>query len=118
MGRRDDTGALRELPAATGPRMPDNAPPPLAQLTTADLDPTTLAALFADLRAYTEVVEVQVKGGATAYAGNAGLDQAESQLLAGVVRAIQVRYRWQGQAWMDTLMRLGDGRLRIVRCSA
>lgn len=89
---------------------------PLAQLTSADLDPAALEALFADLAALTEIEAVQVKGTATAYAGAAGLDEARRQLAAGA-RGIQIRYRWRGEAWWDTLIRTPAG-VRLVRTRA
>jgi hypothetical protein len=90
---------------------------PLAELTTADLDAATLDELFADIANQTTVDEVLVKGAATAYAGTSGLDEARSQFLGGA-RGLQIRYRWQGEAWWDTLVRLGDGRIRLVRTRA
>lgn len=85
----------------------------MSPLTTADLDPSTLAALFADLEALTEIDEVLIKGATTSHAGVAGLAQARLALEHGA-RAIQIRYRWAGQAWLDTLMRTPDG-VRLVR---
>ena len=88
---------------------------PLAQLIAADLDAATLAALFADL-ALTEIDEVLVKGAAEAHAGGAGLAEAQRRLAEGA-RGIQIRYRWQGEAWWDTLVRTPTG-IRLVRSRA
>lgn len=86
-------------------------------LTTAELDPATLAALFSDLATQTTVETVLVKGDATAYAGSSGLEEARRLFLAGA-HGLQIRYRWQGETWWDTLVRLGDGRIRLVRTRA
>lgn len=96
--------------------MSDDAAIPLARLTTADLDPATLDALFADIAALTTVDEVLVKGAATAYAGSAGLAEGRRLLEAGA-RGLQIRYRWQGEAWWDTLVRTPNG-IRLVRSPA
>lgn len=93
-----------------------NEPIPLAQLTTADLDEATLASLFADIATLTTVDEVLVKGAETAYAGSAGLEQARQLLVAGA-RGMQIRYRWNGEAWWDTLVRTPAG-IRLVRTRA
>lgn len=88
-------------------------PIPLAGLTTADLDATTLAALFADIAALTEVLEVQVKGAERSHAGATDLEGARRQLEAGA-RGMQMRYRWDGGLWCDTLVRTPAG-IRLVR---
>ncbi|MEK7415377.1 MAG: hypothetical protein AAB263_18880 [Planctomycetota bacterium] len=89
---------------------------PLAELTSAELDAATLAALFADIGSLTIVDEVLVKGSATAYAGAAGLSEAQQLLAAGAI-GLQIRYRWQGEAWWDTLIRTQHG-YRLVRSRA
>lgn len=86
---------------------------PLARLTTADLDPETLAALFSDLGTLVEIDEVLIKGDATAYAGAIGLAEAQRALAAGA-RGIQIRYRWAGECWLDTLMS-GPAGIRLIR---
>jgi hypothetical protein len=91
-------------------------PIPLATLTTAVLDDTTLAVLFDDIATLTTVDEVQIKGAAQAYAGAAGLDEGRRLLAAGA-RGLQIRYRWNGEAWWDTLIRTPAG-IRLVRCPA
>ncbi len=42
------------------------------------------------------------------------LEQAEGLLLAGAIPRLQIRYRWKGQQWIDTLQRDADG-FHIVR---
>ncbi len=86
---------------------------PLAPLTSAMIDEGTLQALFDDLIALTAIELVQVKGGPTDHAGAYSLDDGRRAFQAGA-RGLQVRYRWQGDTWMDTVMRTPDG-TRIVR---
>lgn len=86
---------------------------PLARLTTADLDPEVLSALFSDLATLVEIDEVLIKGDATAYAGVTGLAEAQRALADGA-RGIQIRYHWAGKGWLDTLMRNTNG-VRLVR---
>ena len=89
---------------------------PLARLTTAVLDAETVEALFLDLATQVEVDSVLIKGQAGTYAGLAGLDAARQALAAGA-RGIQIRYRWAGAGWLDTLLSTPAG-VRLVRSSA
>ena len=86
---------------------------PLARLSIADLDAESLAALFSDLSTLVEIDEVLIKGEAAAYAGAAGLVEAQ-RALAGGARGVQIRYRWAGDGWLDTLLNV-PGRVRLVR---
>lgn len=89
---------------------------PLPDLHTADLDPATFAALFDDLERDAEVLDVLVKGAPTTHASEVPvtLREAQAMLAAGVVRGVQVRYRWEGAEWRDTLLRLPTT-IRVVR---
>ncbi len=80
------------------------------------LDAPRLAELFADLAEYAEITAILLKGGAAQYAGEqeVTLAQAHAQLAAGAVRGAQIRYRFEGRAWCDTLLH-GPGGLRVVR---
>jgi len=82
----------------------------------ADLDAASVSALFTDLSAMAQVLEVRVKGGAQAYAGGAsvGLLEARGSFERREVLGVQVRYLHDGGEWCDTLMRAGDA-VRIVR---
>lgn len=86
---------------------------PLTRLTRADLDPETLEALFNDLSTQVEIDTVLIKGDTTTRAAVGGLAEARKALADGA-RAIQIRYRWQGEGWFDTLMRTAGG-IRLVR---
>ena len=81
------------------------------------IDGAGLAALFADLTCCTEVLEALEKGAPTARAasGTRGLGALLTGLLEGTVRAAQVRYRFQGQLWSDTILRT-PAAFRVVRC--
>jgi hypothetical protein len=85
------------------------------ELTEAVLDAATLDALFADLAAHADVLDVFVKGGPDRRAreGTADLTAARA-LLDGEARGVQIRYRWDGDEWRDTVMRAPGG-FRVIR---
>ena len=92
--------------------------PELPELAQGMLDAAGLEALFRDLAACAIVEELQVKGGAQAYATGAGtLEGAWAALEHGGARGVQLRYRFQGQDWVDTILRAGNG-WRLVRARA
>ena len=78
-----------------------------------------IAALRNDLRAHAVVTSVMEKGAAQLRANSSqpahDLEPSIERLLTGEVRAIQVRYAFDGHDWTDTLMRLSEG-FRLVRC--
>lgn len=88
----------------------------LAPLTQADLDEETLQALLRDWLESTQVLEVTIKGGATlrAQSANQSLPELVAKVQCGELRGVQVRYRWNGKGWLDTLLRSGP-LVRIVR---
>jgi hypothetical protein len=91
----------------------------LPELHQAVLGSAEVDALFADIAALTEVVEVSVKGRALAGAGEGGttLAIARGALAAGAVCGVQIRYRHRGVEWWDTLLRAQDG-VKLVRIEA
>jgi hypothetical protein len=91
--------------------------PPLATLVEAVLNDAQVEQLFSDLANHASVDGVLAKSGPREHAGTGNLDLAEAkrQLLSGAVRALQVRYRFDGTEWSDTLLRVPGG-VRIVRC--
>ncbi len=97
------------------PTLPDG--PPVPMMVEGLLDPPTLSALFADLQAATTGVSVREKGDPKGYAGTdeLPLSVALARLLTGVSRAVQVRYRYDGHDWTDTVVALPTG-FRVVRC--
>lgn len=90
----------------------------MLDLETAELDATALSQLFADVAAHTELVAVLVKGAAESLAegGSVTLDDALARLQRRAVRGVQLRYRYQGREWWDTLVALpGVDTVRVVR---
>jgi hypothetical protein len=93
--------------------------PELPPLWQAELDDPALDQLLADLAAAAEVHSVQAKGDARALAPTdpLTLDAAGRRLKAGEVRGVQVRYRYDGRDWTDTLLRTPAG-YRLTRIAA
>jgi hypothetical protein len=91
----------------------------LPDLQDALLDPGTLAQLFFDLSQLAEVLEIRVKGAPTALATEelTTLEAARTALASGAAMAVQLRYRFEGRLWLDTLMRTPSG-VRIVRMAS
>jgi hypothetical protein len=77
------------------------------------LDESEVDALFADIEALATVVAIAVKSGPRERSdGRAEMHDARHALRAGA--AVQIVYRYDGQAWCDTLIARGD-RTRLVR---
>ncbi|WP_437475844.1 hypothetical protein WME75_24615 [Sorangium sp. So ce1014] len=95
---------------------------PLPPLQEAVLDEATLEQLFLDIVGAAELVSVSLKAGATARAGDrpragSGGDElalARRALGDGTALGVQIRYRFGGSEWCDTLLRLPSG-VRLVR---
>lgn len=87
---------------------------PLPELQDAVMAPDTVAQLFRDLGSLPQVLEIRVKGHATAYGVEVppSLDEARAALGAGA--SVQIRYSHQGSLWCDTLMP-NSGGVRLVR---
>jgi len=94
--------------------LPDT--PQLADLHEALLDAPTLDRLFDDIAAATELLEVTIKGGRLQRAGDAPvqLEAARALLASGAARGVQIRYRFEGAEWWDTLLTVSEG-VRLVR---
>lgn len=105
-------------PAPDLPRPHGEGPavPPMWQAT---LDPAALAQLFTDLRAAAEVESVRGKADPRGYAPADALtlDAAHARLTAGELTGVQIRYRFDGHDWTDTVLRAAGG-FRLVRCRA
>ena len=103
-------------PAVELPR-PHGEGPPVPPMWQADLDAAAVGQLFADLGAAAEVLSIQGKGGAQKYASPdpLALDTARDRLASGEIAGVQVRYRYDGGEWIDTLLRAAGG-FRLVRC--
>lgn len=89
---------------------------PLPELRQADLDAAELRALVDDLAAHASVRAVVARGaaGAPGDGGPVELDRVPALLGSGAVRAVQVRYTYQGAEWVDTLT-AGGGGVRLIR---
>ena len=89
--------------------------PALPELHQGNLDADALRALFQQLAAVAEVGGVLINGRpAAGGSGEVTLSEALDLLLAGSVRGVQVRYRFEGSHWVDTVMPGTDG-FRLVR---
>ncbi len=89
----------------------------LPEVFDSELDAAAVDALFRDLAALASPPEISLKHGATRYAEQApalDLVAARSALLAGDVRAVQIRYLHEGKPWCDTLTRARSG-FRLIR---
>ena len=97
------------------PQFTDGPPVPLMDEGT--IDPTTLRQLFADLTTVATVLAVREKGDPREYAGDAELSPpaALDRLVNGTTRAIQIRYRYDGFEWTDTVLAAPPG-FRVIRC--
>jgi hypothetical protein len=96
-----------------------NEPPPLPELETGEFDEPTLDRLFEDIARDAQIVAVLLKGGAEVLAEGGGvtLAGARERLRSRSVRGVQLRYRYRGEEWWDTLIAASD-RVRIVRMRA
>ncbi|RBP45184.1 hypothetical protein DES53_103181 [Roseimicrobium gellanilyticum] len=95
-----------------------NAPlPPLPELHGGMLNNETLAQLFEDYSHCTTVTEIIPKHAAQSHVpeqSHLTLASAQELLRTGSVRALQVRYHFDGGEWWDTIMTLPEG-FRLVR---
>ena len=96
--------------------MPDS-PLKLPPLQQAMLDAATVDALFADLASCTRVLAVVPKRVLRTMTEEAPIDLAAARagLRDGSLRGVQIRYRYDGREWCDTLMPMAGGSARLVR---
>ncbi|MFW5877014.1 MAG: hypothetical protein ACOCXM_09775 [Myxococcota bacterium] len=89
---------------------------PLPDVHQAVLDGAGLDDLLRDVELAAELLGVTVKGGAHVHAdeGEIPLSDARELLLDGAVRGMQLRYRFEGAEWWDTILRTPGG-FRVVR---
>lgn len=95
----------------------ESAPPELPALHTTLLDLAQVEQLLRDIETCTELVEVLPKYAAQGHVPDAAgisLADARTLLATRAVRGLQLRYRYDGADWWDTLMFAGD-RVRVVR---
>ncbi|MFT4547208.1 MAG: hypothetical protein ACI9UA_001722 [Pseudoalteromonas tetraodonis] len=92
-------------------------PEALPELTESVLDAGQIENLFRDIGALTQVVEIIPKHGRRDYVDDTAsldLEAAQERLLDGSFRGLQIRYRYDGSLWWDTLIGHPEG-FRIVR---
>lgn len=91
----------------------DQTLPPMSEIV---LDDEQLAALFDDLQRLVRIDRIVIKTGRgrADAAGPQCLDEAHAMLAQRTVRGVQIRYRYDGAAWCDTLMPVAQG-IRLVR---
>lgn len=96
---------------------PHGEGPPVPPMWQADLDAGAFEQLFADLTTSAEVLSIQGKAGAGRYAATEPLTlaSAHESLASREITGVQIRYRFEGCEWIDTLLRVGFV-LRLVRC--
>jgi len=107
------TSRALDLTAGTDPEIE------LPELSEAELDEVGLRALFRDIALATEIDEIRCKQAPAQRADPSGIsaDEALEWLLEGRVRGVQVRYRYQGESWCDTILATAGGH-RVVRVAA
>lgn len=104
------------------PANPDAGNPPsppkgMPELLEAVVDASLVARYFEDLARCAEVGEVIPKRAARERACVERpwtLEEAKTAILAGEVRGVQIRYRYAGEEWWDTLIAQENG-VRMVR---
>ena len=89
-----------------------NFEPELTELLEAEWARDQVLQLFLDLTAGAEVQHVQLRTASDDR--RATLAEAESAFIEGCVKAIQVRYRFEGDLWSDTIVP-GDPTTKIIR---
>jgi len=96
--------------------MPDS-PLKLPPLQQTILDAATVEALFTDLASGTRVLAVVPRRAARTMAADAPIDLAAAHvgLRDGSLCGVQIRYRYEGREWCDTLMPLPGDTARLVR---
>jgi hypothetical protein len=90
--------------------------PPMPELEEGNLDAAGLESLLRDVGACADLLEVILKGNASSRAATAGVDlgAAKEALMARTCRAAQLRYRYAGVEWWDTVLVSPTG-WRVVR---
>lgn len=102
---------------STSSAAPGETTPPLPALHSTILDAAQLEQLLGDIEACTEIVEILPKyasRGQVADTAQVTLIQARELLATRAVRGLQLRYRYDGADWWDTIMVTGD-QFRVVR---
>ncbi len=86
--------------------------PELSELLEAEWASDQVQQLFSDLAAGAEVQHVQMR--TASEDRQATLAEAESAFVERQAKAIQIRYRFEGELWSDTILP-GDPTTKIIR---
>ncbi|MBK8937283.1 MAG: hypothetical protein IPM79_06475 [Polyangiaceae bacterium] len=80
---------------------------PLPPVYQGALGPEGLARLFEDVASAGQLLSVSVKQASTARAAfvDCSVESAMGALLDGTAMAVQLRYRFEGQVWCDSVLR-------------
>lgn len=102
------------------PAAPEDAvAPPLPEMREVVLTATEVEELFRDYRACTVIGGVLEKGSRRAHvegqSPSPSLEMVMQRLVDGDIVGLQVRYRYDGYEWTDTLLNSPAG-VRLVRC--
>ena len=93
--------------------MPQDDPKPLPDLHEEILSADQVRQLFADIAEHAELIEIGVRG-AVPDVQPTELDEARTIVETRAARGVQLRYRYQGAQWWDTLMIEAEG-VRLIR---
>ena len=99
---------------STPPSRQAEEPPELPDLQEVVLGAEELAGYLAELAASRSRVEVRVKTTQTGQARQFALEDLSAAFARGEIASAQLRYRYQGTTWADTLLQGSDG-TRLVR---
>jgi hypothetical protein len=103
--------------AESQPTDTESAPPELPALHTTTLDFSQIEQLLTDIEVCTELQEILPKYAAQGHVPEVAqvtLAQARELLFTRALRGLQLRYRYEGADWWDTVMVLGE-QFRVVR---
>lgn len=97
-----------------------DAPPPLPDVYMSVLEREDVDRLLHDIEHHGELLAVSLKSEAHDHAGDPQADLALARrfLTDSAQRGLQLRYRFGGEVWTDTLMRLPSGAMRLVRMAS
>jgi hypothetical protein len=99
------------------PPPPDEAPLKLPDLNMTLLDAAQVDQLFRDIELCAQITEIIPKFAARGHVPDTAavtLAEARELITTRAVRGLQLRYRYEGADWWDTLMLVGD-QFRLVR---
>jgi hypothetical protein len=99
------------------PPPPEEAPLKLPDLNMTLLDSAQVEQLFRDIEQCAQITEIIPKFAARGHVPETAtvtLAEARELIATRAVRGLQLRYRYEGADWWDTLMLVGD-QFRLVR---